>query len=219
MSDIKKELKYSIGNDEINVWLTSVYPIANIDTNNYELINYVLEDINKNYLTINGALFNVKKDSEQLRDAMERNNYKLMNRNYKIKNKKYNIDKNKYRCSTIIADREKEYFAKHLNDLENVNTGLEIINLKLEKGNEKVYAFYREEELIGIMAINDEVPIYSLYADNKDIMVYMIQYIVNEYKKDIFITVGSTHTILIDALDEIGAEIEWNIYRGESQLN
>ena len=69
------------------------------------------------------------------------------------------------------------------------------------------------------MAINDEVPIYSLYADNKDIMVYMIQYIVNEYKKDIFITVGSTHTILIDALDEIGAEIEWNIYRGESQLN
>ena len=70
MSDIKKELKYSIGNDEINVWLTSVYPIANIDTNNYELINYVLEDINKNYLTINGALFNVKKDSEQLRDVM-----------------------------------------------------------------------------------------------------------------------------------------------------
>lgn len=72
MNQIKKELKYSMGSDEINVLLDRVWPLGHIYTDNYELINYVLDDINKNYLTINGALFYVLNDNKQIRDIMKK---------------------------------------------------------------------------------------------------------------------------------------------------
>lgn len=123
-----------------------------------------------------------------------------MNRAYKIKNKIYSIDKNKYRCSSTITDREKEYFAKHLNELYDVNTGFEIINNTSEKKHYKVYAFYNQEELVKMMTISlmdDDVSLHNLFADDKNIITYMIQYAINEYKKDIFTTVIKKHEILL----------------------
>lgn len=217
MDKIKKELKYSIGNDEISVWLTDVWPLGHIYTDNCELINYVLDDINKNYLTVNGALFYVPNDNKKIRDVMESNDFELMNRAYKVENKIYDLDKNKYRCSSIITNKEKEYYAKNMNELYNVNTGIEVINHKLEKEQYKTYAFYNQEELVGIIIIsliNDVASINEVYADDKDVIMYMIKYIANEYNEDIFLTVINDHKMLIDALDEIGATIEWSNYRG-----
>ena len=221
MDKIKKELKYSLGNDEISVWLADSWPVGNIYTDNYKLIDFVLDDINKNYLTINGALFYVPNDNNKIREVMQKNDYVLMNRAYKIENKIYDIDKNKYRCSSKITDREKEYYAKHMNELYNVNTGIEIINNKLQKGH-IVHVFYEQEEIIGIITMllaDDDIPSFNLFANDKEIAIYMIQYILNEYKKDIYLIVINDHKILIDALDEIGAKIEWSNYRGEKQLD
>ena len=220
MDKIKKELKYSLGNDEISVWLADSWPVGNIYTDNYKLIDFVLDDINKNYLTINGALFYVPNDNNKIREVMQKNDYVLMNRAYKIENKIYDIDKNKYRCSSKITDREKEYYAKHMNELYNVNTGIEIINNKLQKGH-IVHVFYEQEEIIGIITMllaDDDIPSFNLFANDKEIAIYMIQYILNEYKKDIYLIVINEHKILMDALDEIGAKIEWSNYRGESFL-
>lgn len=221
MDKVKKELKYSIGNDEINVWLDDVWPLGHIYTDNYELIDYVLNDINKNYLTINGALFYVPNDNKKIREVMQKNDFELMNKAYKIENKMYDIDKNKYRCSSEITDREKEYYAKHMNELYNVNTGIDVINNKLEKGH-KAHVFYKQEEIVGIIIMllaDDDVPSFELFANDKDIAIYMIKYVLNEYKKDIYLTVINDHKILMDALDEIGAKIEWSNYRGRCQFN
>ena len=221
MDKVKKELKYSIGNDEINVLLTNTWPLINLNTDNYELINYVLHDINENYLTINGALVFVEDDNEQIREVMQKNDFELMNRAYKIENKRYDIDKNKYRCSSTITDKVKEYFARNMNELYNVNTGMQIINKLLEEGHIP-YAFYNQEEIIGIVTVllsDDDMPSFKLFANNKDIAIYMIKYILNEYKRDIYLRVINDHKYLIDALDEIGGKIEWSNYRGRCQFN
>lgn len=221
MDKVKKELKYSVGNDEINVWLADSWPLCNIYTDNYELIDFVLDDINKNYLTINGALFYVPNDNNKIREVMQKNDFELMNRAYKIENKMYDIDKNKYRFSSEITDREKEYYAKHMNELYNVNTGIDAINNKLEKGH-KAHVFYKQEEIVGIIIMllaDDDVPSFELFANDKDIAIYMIKYVLNEYKKDIYLTVINDHKILMDALDEISAKIEWSNYRGRCQFN
>ena len=221
MDKVKKELKYSIGNDEISVWLADVWPLGHIYTDNYELIDYVLDDINKNYLTINGALFYVPNDNKKIREIMQKNDFELMNRAYKIESKMYDIDKNKYRCSSKITDREKEYYAKHMNELYNVNTGMEIINNKLQKGH-IAHVFYNQEEIIGIITMlldGNDIPSFELFTNDIDIAIYMIKYVLNEYKKDIYLTVINEHKILMNALDEIGAKIEWSNYRGRCQLN
>lgn len=221
MDKVKKELKYSIGNDEINVLLTNTWPLINLNTDNYELINYVLHDINENYLTINGALVFVEDDNEQIREVMQKNDFELMNRAYKIENKRYDIDKNKYRCSSTITDKVKEYFARNMNELYNVNTGMQIINKLLEEGHIP-YAFYNQEEIIGIVTVllsDDDMPSFKLFANNKDVAIYIIKYVLNQYKKDIYLTVINEHKILMDALDEIGAKIEWSNYRGRCQFN
>lgn len=223
MSQIKKRIEYSMDDDEIKVWLTNIWPMGNIYTDNYELIDYVLDDINKNYLTINGALFYVPNDNNQIREVMKKNNFELMNRAYKIENKTYDIDKNKYKCSSTITEKEKEYFAKHLNELYNVNTGMEVINNKLQRGH-MAHIFYNQEEIMGLITMlltddDDDIPFFNLFANDKDIAIYMIKYVLNKYKKDIYLTVINDDKVLMDALDEIGAKIVYSNYRGKCQLN
>ena len=219
MEQVKKELKYSIDNDEITVWLDKAWPVGHIYTNNYKLIDYVLNDINKNYLTINGALFYVKDDNNEIRDIMKKNKFKLMNRAYKIKNNVLDIDKEKFSCSSIINNREKKYFAKCLNELYNVNTGLEIINSTLEKEYYKVYAFYKQEELVGITTISlidNKVSLQNLFSNDSETAKFILQYITNQYKSEIFAVVANNHIILNNVLEEIGAEIQWSNYHSEN---
>lgn len=222
MDCIRKEIKYSMGNDEINVLLHRIWPMSNVSTDNYELLNYVLDDINKNYLTVNGALVCVENDNEQVRDVMQKNNFNFMNRSYKIENKIYDIDMNKYKCSSTITDREKEYYAKYMNVLNDVDTGIDVITNLLEKEYFRIYTFYDNEELVGIMTlslIDGEVSLHDIYTDNKDIMLYMIKYAVNEYNSDISTKVTKKAVLLMEVLDEIGAVVEWTNYRGSCQLN
>lgn len=214
MSPLRKELIYSLDNDKIKVVLDKHWPIIFIENNNYELIEYVLKDIKENYATNNGVLVSVLIENKRTGEILDKYNYSLSNRSYIIEYKTDNFDITKFKCNSNINDKAKEYFINKFNNLYNLNSGKEIIN-KMIYNKDSIYTFYNSEnEIIGMtdaILIDNNLSIHNIFAESKEILVFILKYISNLYKKDITILCGYNN-MLENALEEINAVIDSSRY-------
>ena len=138
-------------------------------------------------------------DSKELENLMFNNDFRVFNYQYIIKYRNFNQSRI-YDVENNLNDESKKYFLKHINNMVETNNEYLNPNQTMEKIDDKyfdnVYSIYRvykeNNKIVGIVNYsdsNDFLGIYGLFGENQNILDYIVNDLLINYKKDIYINI------------------------------
>lgn len=187
MKKIEEENKivYLNNQNKINVTITRVWPMVNIDTCDYNLIEFALNNIEKDLeIGVNGILCMISIEDTKIDELLRRYNYKELFTTYSIEyNSNFNnIDLSSFIISDQITSEVNDYFTYKLKE----KTDEEIPYQKIKPGFFQYYSFYDDNhKIVGIVCYyieNNILFIREVLSDSKDVMKHMIEFVLNKHK-------------------------------------
>lgn len=187
MRKIEEENKivYLNNQNKIDVKITNVWPIVYIDNSDYDLIEFILNNLGNDVeIRENGILCILSIKDIKIDELLRRYNYKELFTTYIIEyNSNFNnIDLSYFIISDQITSEVNDYFTYKLQEI----TDEEIPYQQIKPGFFQYYSFYDDNhKIVGIVCYyieNNILFIREVLADSKDVMKYMIEYVLNKYK-------------------------------------
>lgn len=182
MKIIDDENKRIYFNDQnkIEVKITNVWPMVYIDNCDCDLIKFTINDLKP---TINGILCILSIDDLNIDELLKQNNFKELFTICSIEFKTTDFDINEYNISQQVTKEANDYYTNKLQE----NIDYEIPYQTIKNGFIQYYIFYnKENKIVGILSYyieNNTLFIKEVLSDTKDIMEYMINFVL--YKHEI----------------------------------
>jgi len=212
MKKIKDQDKivYSNNENKIEVKITRVWPMVKIDNRDYDLITFVLNDLERSE---NGILCTISIEDIEIDKILKKYNFKELFTTYSIDFNYNSIDLSAFNTSNQITKEVSDYF----NHKFKIKINYEIPYQHIKNGFIQYQSFYdSNNKIIGIISYyieNNILSIKDVLSDDKAVMKYMIEYILNKHQTNAIIDCLPNEKILSEIIKVLTGKFVTKNYR------